>query len=332
MAAAMDANWLAHRYDEERDAIRFVRYERAERTAVPFLVDGHLPSRDYTAISRTDARTMRGDAPLHFVFHSGFCCSTLVSDCLDQPGLASSFSEPMILNDAVGLRLRGADAQKLGEVVDDALALLARPFAADPASVVKPSTVVNALAEAMMAIRPKSSAIVMYAPLTDYLTSIAKKGIDGRLWVRDLLMKCRAEGRLAQFGFSDSDLLGMTDLQAAAVGWLAQQAVFMRLLTRYPDRVRSLSSKEFLEQPLDRLEAVVELFGLGPLAENAREAMVNRLGRNSKDGTPFGEGDREAEYGSAYALHGDEIDKVSVWSGRVADAAGLPLDLPGKLR
>lgn len=332
MVAAMDANWLAHRYDEERDAWRFVRYDRAERAAVPFLVDGYLPAREFSALSRAEARALRGNAPLHFVFHSGFCCSTLVSDCLDQPGLASAYSEPMILNDAVGLRKRGADAQKLGDMVDDALALLARPFAGDRACVVKPSTVVNGLAEAMMTIRPQASAIVMYAPLKDFLTSIAKKGIDGRLWVRDLLIKCRAEGRVAQFGLSDSDLLGLTDLQAAAVGWLAQQAVFVRLLDRFPGRVRSLSSEEFLATPLDRLEAVAGLFGLGALSQDAREAMALRLGRNSKDGKPFGQSDRAAEYDSAYAVHGDEIDKVAVWAGRVADAAGVPLDLGGKLR
>ena len=260
MAEPLDPAWLAHRYDEASDTIRFVRYERDERAAVPFLVDGHLPERGFEALSRSEAHRLGVSTPLHFIFHSGFCCSTLLSTCFDQPGLATSFSEPMILNDAVGWRLRGAPSGDVGELVDDALGLLARAFPGDEAAIVKPSTVVNGLGEGLLAIRPQSRAIVMHAPLRDFLISIAKKGLEGRLWVRDLLVKCRSERRTEAVGFSDVDLLKLSDLQVAAIDWLMQQATFGQMLMRFPGRVRSLTSDDFLDRPEEALAAAGAAF------------------------------------------------------------------------
>lgn len=331
MATLMDPAWLAHRYDESNDTIRFVRYERHERAAVPFLVDGHLPVRDFQSLSRPEARQQAGSAPVHFIFHSGFCCSTLLSAALDQPGLASSFSEPTILNDACGWRIRGADPSAVGELIEDALRLLARPFLGDAASILKPSTVVNGLAEAILAIRPEARAVLMYAPLRDFLVSIAKKGLDGRLWVRDLLIKCRAEGRTQAFGFSDLDLLGQSDLQVAALDWLMQQAVFARIIKRYPDRVRSLSSDIFLDSPEQAIDSAAALFHLPMSAANLAAAMNGPMRQNSKDGSPFGRDERLMEYENAYRLHHDEIDKVVVWAEHVAKSANIPMTLSAPL-
>lgn len=331
MSAQFEPEWLVHRFDEARDEFRLVPYTRAERSAVPFLIDDHLPARDYRTVSRAEARALRGAVPIHFIFHSGFCCSTLLSAALDQPGLASGFSEPTVLNDAFGWRLRGAKPGDLGEMVEDALGLLSRPFAGDPASVLKPSTVINGLAEGMMAIRPEARAIVMYAPLRDFLISIAKKGLDGRLWVRDLLVKCRAERRTEALGFGDIDLLGLSDLQAAAVDWLMQQATFARLIARFPGRVRSLTSTAFLHNPRDTIEAAARLFDLPISDVHLDAALAGPMKRNSKDGSRFAASDREAEYGSAYTLHRDEIDKVVAWAGEVARGAGLQVALSSAL-
>ena len=44
IAAAMsDADWLAHRYDPEHDAVHFLRVPRAEHRKAVFLTDEYLP-------------------------------------------------------------------------------------------------------------------------------------------------------------------------------------------------------------------------------------------------------------------------------------------------
>src|SRR6476659_3854551 len=185
----LSPEWLAYRFDEATGEIRFVDYDRATRASAAFLFDQYLPDRPFRAEARERAKELApATAPLHLIFHSGFCCSTLFARCFDQPGLASSLSEPMILNDVVGWRQRGAAPAEVGRLLSDTLGLLARPFEGDQAVVLKPSTIINGLAPAIMKLSAGSRAVVMYAPLEDHLTSLAKKGYDGRRWGRELFM------------------------------------------------------------------------------------------------------------------------------------------------
>lgn len=323
--------WLAHRYDETTDRIRFVDYDRAARAAVPFLIDEYLPARDFTALPRQDTQALGQSAPVHFIFHSGFCCSTLLAASLDLPGLASAFSEPAILNDIVGWRLRGASPDAVGTVLTDALRLLGRPFAGDQASVIKPSNVVNGLGAAMLAIQPAARAVVMHAPLPDFLVSIAKKGLDGRRWVRELFVKLRAENRVQHLGFTDLDFLGQTDLQIAAIAWLAQQNLFSDLIARNGGRVRSLDSGAFMRGPETAVRQAAEHFGLDLSAAQLSQIAAGALARDSKTGRRFTAADRQAEYDRMHAIYGDEIDKVAIWTTRVAESLGLSTELDAPL-
>jgi len=326
------SRWLAHRFDESKNEIRFVDYDRATRASVPFLTDDYLPARPFRAEPRERARALApASTPIHFVFHSGFCCSTLFTRCFDQPGLASAFSEPMILNDVVGWRKRGAPPADVGRLLDDALSLLARPFEGDRAAIVKPSTVVNGLAAAMMAIRTDARGILMHAPIEDFLTSIAKKGIDGRLWVRELFLTMRREGLVDGLGFSDEQFFSQTDLQIAAAAWLGQQRAFAHLIETYPDRVRSLGSEDFLANTAKALTAGSAFFGLGMSQDQVELARQNTLTLDSKGGRPFSGKARKAEYRAARDAYGDEIDKVRTWALAVADATKIATELPAKL-
>ena len=320
--------WLAHRYDESTDQIRFVEFDRATRSSVPFLIDQHLPAKPFRAESRDSARRLApATAPLHFVFHSGFCCSTLLAGCFDQPGLATVFSEPMILNDVVGWRKRGANPAAVGRLLDDSLSLLARPFEGDSVAIAKPSTVANGLAKAMLKLRPGSSAILIHAPLRDFLISIAKKGLDGRVWTRDLFMAMRREGLTQRLGFDDEAFFGQTDLQIAAGTWLGQQALFAELAEAFPERVRTIDSSRFLDAPADTIRAASRLFGLELTDGQLDGALSGPMKRNSKDGAAFGREAREADYATALAAHEDEVAKVDVWAQAVAKAAGIALKL-----
>lgn len=323
--------WLAHRFDESTGEYRFVEYSREERSNVPFLTDDHLPSRAYHALTPERASAMAQDAPVHFIFHSGFCCSTLLVSALDLPGLASGFSEPTILNDVVGWRMRGAPPEMVGRVLTDALRLLGRPFAGDQASVIKPSNVVNGLAKAMLAIQPQSKAVLLHAPLADFLISIAKKGLEGRAWVRELFLKLRAEGRVQSLGFTDLDFLGQTDMQIAAMTWLAQQCLFGELIAAAPQRVASLDSAAFMADRETALRQTAQHFGLDMSEQQLTAALTGKMTRNSKNGRSFNADDRKAEYDRMHAVHGDEIEKVIVWATQIATDRGMPVTLGSPL-
>lgn len=326
--------WLAHRYDPGHDTVHFIYAAREERARATFLRDEYLNLEGVPAIlAHPDAvAAAPAAAPLHFVFHSAFCCSTLLARALDRPGIATTLKEPTILNDIVGWRHLGSvDGARVAQTLDQTLNLLARPFKCGEAVIVKPSNVVSGLADAIMAMRPTSCALLLHAPLPVYLRSIAKKGIDGRLWVRDLLAKLLGEG-IVDLGFTGEDYFRLTDLQAAAVGWLAQHALFERLSTRYGARVRTLDSETLLTRPGESISALALLFGLA-LDEVDVVAILSgpAFTTHSKGGAGFGVAARDAEYRVAADAHSDEIRKVEAWAKAIADTARVPMTLPSGL-
>jgi hypothetical protein len=327
-----DPLWFPHRYDPARDAVQFRSISREQHRAATFLTDEYLGPAVPTAIRRADAMAVgAAQAPVHFIFHSAFCCSTLLARALDVEGVAMGLKEPVLLNDLVGWQHRGGTAAQIAPVLDDGLALLSRPFSPGEAVIIKPSNVVNGLAPGMMMMRPDSRALLLFAPLRVYLGSVAKKGMDGRLWVRDLLVKQLREG-LHPFGFSGDDYLGQTDLQVAAMGWLAQHALFAKMIAHFPGRVRTLDSERLMVDPTASMTALAALYGLdldpvGIAGIVAGPAFT----RHSKSGDAFSRDDRDSEVRASVSLHADEIEKVAIWAEAVAKSAGVPFALSDPL-
>jgi hypothetical protein len=299
-----------------------------------FLTDDYLPEGlKPLVVRRIDAAAaLPSVAPLHFVFHSAYCCSTMVARAFDRPGWAMGIKEPPILNDIVGWRRRGGQGPDMASVLDTTLSLLARPFERGEAVVLKPSNIAHCLAPAMLTLRPEARALLLYAPLRTYLTSVAKKGMDGRLWVRTLLLGL-LDDRLIDLGFTTRDLLGQSDLQVAATGWLAQQALFASLAERFGTaRIRTLDSATLTRDPAAVMAALAALFHL-PLDTAALQDIVGgpAFTRHSKSGQTFGAAERAQEHEAAGSAHADEIEKVAYWAEVVAGNAGLTLTLPAPL-
>ena len=327
-----DGAWLAHRYDASADAFHMRHVSRSAHNHATFLTDEYLgvePSP--MVLSRREATTSRtDDASLHFILHSAFCASTMLANGFDLPGLSMGLKEPVLLNDIVGFRRRGAPPTAVAERLNDALDMLARPFGDDLAVVVKPSNVFNALAAASLAMRPTSKAIILYAPLSVFLLSVARKGLWCRLWCRELLEGQFADG-IVDLGFDPGDFFRQTDLQLAAVGWLAQQKLFHSMTQKFgAERIATLDSERLTANPGKALSAAASHFGLGDHA--AANDMHPAFGTHSKFGGSFRTEDRRAEYALAQTAHGDEIDKVVIWAEAVAQSANIPLTLEHALR
>jgi hypothetical protein len=137
-AVAKDALWLPNRYDESQDLVHFVRLTREEHRAVTFITDQYISAdAPRLVLRRSDvAAAAAPPAPLHLIFHSAYCCSTLLARAVDIEGVSMGLKEPLILNDLTGWRRRGADPRQLGAILDTVLTLLARPFAPGEAVVV----------------------------------------------------------------------------------------------------------------------------------------------------------------------------------------------------
>lgn len=329
-----DPEWLLHRFDESTDAFRFVRATRATHRKATFLTDEFLPEhQSFVSVPREMAALATNrDAPMHFFFHSAYCCSTLLARAFDLEGASMTLKEPMALNDLAGWKRRGAEPRLVAMVLDQVLQFLGRPFAPGETVIIKPSNVINVLAPAMLAMRPDSKAVLLYAPLPLYLASIAKKGMWGRLWVRELLQRQLEDG-MVDYGFTGTDYFRQTDLQTAAVGWLAQQALYRRLIERFgPERVRTLNSEHLLASPGEALAAIVALFGLGWPTETIEQVTTSDVfSSHSKLGGAYDTRSREAEQQVASAAHAEEIAMVTRWAEEVATRRGQILEASAPL-
>lgn len=333
-AVADDPCWLADRYDPGHDAVHFRRVDRDGHRKATFLTPEYLGEEtNPVVIRRADAlAAVSQQAPIHFIFHSAYCCSTLLARAFDIPGVAMGLKEPLILNDMVGWRHRGADPRRLGESLDGSLTLLSRPFGDGEAIIIKPSNLCNGLAEAIMVLRPEAKALLLYAPLPIFLASVARKGMWGRLWVRELLVKQLREGFI-DLGLEGDDYLGLTDLQAAAVGWLAQQALFARMAGRMgTERITTLDSERLLAAPADAMRELARHFGI-PLGDAKLTEIVSgpAFRQHSKYGNAFDGDNRVAEQRVGGAIHQEEIEKVSSWAAVVAANNHIPMILPSSL-
>lgn len=327
--------WLAHRYDRGRDEFWFRHVPRARHMDGPFLTDdllGDAPA-EIGARGETVAIAKARQTPAHFLFHSAFCASTLLTRALDRRGIAMGISEPVLLNDVVGIwRRREMDGRDIGQLLDDAMTMLARRWTEGEAVVIKPSCVVNPLAAGLLTLRPDARALCLYAPLAQFLSSVARKGMWCRLWVRELLEALISDG-VVDLGFTASDYFRLTDIQCAAVAWVAQHALFGSLIARFgADRVRAIDSEKLLADRHSALAALGAHFALNMDAA-ALAAMADgpAFRRHSKFGQDFDAAQRRAERESAEAVHGDELAKVHEWAVLVSERAGVSLQLGANL-
>jgi hypothetical protein len=327
-----DPEWLAHRYDEKADAFHYRHVTRSRHAEVGFATDDYLGKEAKpVVIPREEAARLLGDqAPIHFIFHSAYCASTMLVRALDVPGSAMGLSEPVILNDMVGWRSRGANVQMQARVMDNALGQLSRPWAPGEAVIVKPSNVFNGLALGALGLRPKAKALLLHAPLEAFLLSIARKGMWCRLWARELLELLLGQGMI-DLGFEPRDFLRQTDLQVAGVGWLAQQMQFHRIAKHFgASRIASLDSETLTGDPAGSVAKVATHFVLHK-SSAADYADHPAFGRNSKSGAGFERGERQLDQARAREVYGDEIEKVAEWIRVVGERRGVPLDLPFRL-
>ena len=324
-----DARWFPWRFDGRRDELHFAWAPAEMQEEVTFLNELR-PAADHLRIlpRAAVAQAPIGEAPLHFILHSGLGGSTLLARALMQRGVVTTLKEPPILTDVIAFGLNAPAGQAIA-LRDQVMRLLARPYAPDEAVAIKMSSIGNGLVASAAAQRPNSKILCMGAPLEAVLTSLAKRGLEGRLGGRKLFVGLRNAG-LGELGFSGKELLEQSDLQLAALGWLAIQRLIGDAAPRFgPERVRSISTEQFIERPREGLEAIARHLGVNLDVDQRIASGI--FERHAKTGEPFDAETRAKAVATTMVLHGDEIGPVVEWARKVAEVNRIPLGLPHPL-
>lgn len=326
---ALNPEWIPHAVKEDGEVLTSIYVPAASRKELVFLTEGQFRGAYPRASSPIASVRREADAaaegPLHFIFHSSFCCSTLLAKALERPGTSTSLSEPNILVDLAQEATRGSFPRD--GTLDLALHLLARPLHAGESVIVKPSSFANRLIGKVLDLRPHSRGVLLYSDAKTFLSSVIRRGLLGRINARRLY-RSLASTSLLDFGFSPDDTFDQTDLQVAALTWLMQMALFDQLSGRYGrGRLMVLDAADLLADPARELGRVQSFFDLGftdgQIAEIVAGPAFSRHSKNQDRN--YDAKMRERDLEELMKVHSEELEMVLQWLGAVASHLKAPL-------
>ncbi|AKQ41370.1 hypothetical protein CP97_03960 [Aurantiacibacter atlanticus] len=317
---AGDPHWLPHALDMAGRRMQFLRIGREALTASGFLADlTQETCEDEAWLPFDTVRAMEpATGPLHFIFHSAFCRSTLLVRAMNVQGVSIGLAEPGIIAQLAGA---GDPAKGLVKPVCD---LLSRPWSDGRAVFVKPTNHANMLIPHLLSARPDARAILMTNPLSSFLRSVDRRALMGRRWGRQLYLEIMGYAGM-DIGMDAREQFSMTDLQAAGLAWFLSQRFFTMLLAgREGARLRSLDGDRFDLDRADTIKAVLDFSGLSSDAVQIERIVDGPLfRRHAKLGGEFAM-ESLTERSPSYA---QECEQVSQWIGMIAQQADVEIPL-----
>ncbi len=326
--------WMPFDYDAQADDFLFAYLPKDVQRRLTFLDPRYMGGVPLSDPITADALEHIGDPPArpaHFIFHTAFCCSTLLARALDIPGVSMGLKEPAVLVSLAGAMSRAGETSEFKRALGVALDLLARPLSAGETQIVKPSNLTNVLAPSIMRVRPQTKAIVIYSSLEDLLRSTARKGPAGHAFSRELTAFLE---NFTPRSLLDSPLRPFTDFEHAAYAWLIQAQLLSTMARELgSERVRMLDCATLLASPTEALGEAGLLFELKTSPETWSSVAEGPVFREhaKQMGTPFSAHDRRAELEDVTTSSKAEIADTIDWALAVVRSAELDIDLAGAL-
>jgi hypothetical protein len=327
-AVATRAEWVPHTFDAEGGRLTSFFIPRSEHGSQPFLWNLEHKFQEATHLAaELRARLPRdGCGTPNFIFHTAFCCSTLLLRACAQARGATGLNEPAILNN-LAHRMAANDGASNRARLDLAMSLLGRSLDPGGSVIVKPTNFANALIDPILGMRPGAKAVLLYSNLETMLYSVARRGALGRVWGRQLYDSYSSFSPL-DFGFSAAESFLQTDLQIAGLGWLMEVHHLEQAARAYPDRTLLLQADELLADPVGILDKVYRFFQLGHQPDRIASAIDGPVfSSHSKDRrVPYNRRLREEERERVLAMHAEEVRMVEGWVDAVARHVGIRVE------
>jgi hypothetical protein len=324
---ARDPDWIPHTYDVAGANLTLVRVPREARQELTFLTAKNFNER-FAKVSLPAASIAAelgsvGRGPLHFIFHTAFCGSTLLAKALTIPTVAETLREPEVLVNLANRLTRSDDAANR-QRLELVLKLFERPLTPSEAVIIKWTNFANRLVEPVLVMRPSARAVLMYSDVQTLLRSLLKRGLWGRRHGRQLHLQLSSWSGV-NFGLDPAEMFELTDLQVAGLAWLSQIAHFDAVARTFgPERVMLLETTQLTNSPATALRSVLSFLDLD--SSSADEIAAGPVfSQHSKFSVGYGRQQREVDHATIDQAHGEELGMVTQWVDAVAAQLGLPL-------
>ncbi len=261
------------------------------------------------------------DKSLKLICHTAFCGSTLLSKSLGLSHQAFVYREPNLVSElALWKRAEGEghNQKYYNDVIKLTLALLCRtPDGETP--VMKLNDNCNELAKDLLSKNPKSSALIMYSNLEDFLISTLKN-TDRRTFVHSRLKELSG---FSVPGFENLDTTELTDPKSIALLWIKQIVIAADMITEQGDQVVSLLGDDLFEDLPSSTEALAQHMVLKPRKNLSVEGLTELVSTHAKTGQQFDAAEHLEKQNQLKDQYRSDIDEALQWASPILSDLSL---------
>jgi len=275
--------------------------------------------------------------PINYIFHTAFCCSTLISRCLAIEGICNVLREPSVLMQMANYKRVGnpyfLDAGRQQTLLNTVLFLLTKTAGEGETTLIKPTNAANNLAVEIVRHKRTHCVLLLYSNLEQFLVSIIKKGEEGRAFVRKLFNVIRMDSERTS-ALSMESLSQLTDLQIAAFAWYLQIDTYLKLIDSYPSaNLRTLDCDAFLADPVGTLRKLCDYFGMTVKTRILEDIVMGPVFRkySKNDVQNYDASVRAAENARIAEQYRTTINGILAWSDHIRPEGPVLLPLPRAL-
>jgi hypothetical protein len=318
-----------HALDPHSDSVSFVDLTRAEYEKASFL-DGRIltaqtPIRTLPWRQVAEAVELAGlEERCGLIFHIGHVGSTLLSRligahpgafALREPGILRTFAQIMSEPAGMPATWNGDDIERR---LSSMLKLFSRTFNGGQLAVIKATSFVSELGEALLARAARPRAVLMYVSPESYLATILG-GPNSREEAK-ILAPSRLRRLHKRLGREVWSAASLSEGERLALAWVCEMSGLAAAAGSAGERVARVNFDEFLVDPSSLL-GIFRHFGIDANAAEVRTIIGGAdMRRYSKAPEyAYDQALRAAVLNQARELHGHEIRRGLAWLDRAAE-------------
>ncbi len=190
-----------------------------------------------------------------FVFHTAFCCSTLLARSLDWPGQTMVYREPMTLLQLADLK-RGLSGSAHGfdRLLETTLNHQFNRVSSEDRVLIKPTNLANNLLPDLIRLYPEARFLVLHDDLEPFLVSVLKRPDESVGGIQQFLNRFLLDAPPVDQAVV-AQTRGKLHYQAA-LAWALQKRYLLGVLQNHPEPMRTLRTPDLLGQPARALTAI----------------------------------------------------------------------------
>ena len=326
---------LPHKIDVNNNAYKVVATDRKTIETSAFLADGRFtgPETVFSELPFNEASaSLRPEAPgASYIFHTAFCCSTLLAKAADQPGRMLSLKEPEILMDLANIRRTNVkdsrSAAIWAQLAELTFRLMDQPLVSGERNLLKPTNLANNILEALLVSPVKRPIFIIYSDLKSFLTSLLKKQEEGRAFGRKMFNIISLDFPQMRTDIGERQLFTMTDLQVGALAWHLQMNYLLEML-KHPAgaEIKTIHCDDFLADTSNNLFKIGQHLKCHFTREDVdRRVMGDIFRKNSKfEDQEFQTNARAKTNKAIQSEYNDILDMIVEWS-QFASISSAPM-------